>query len=136
MDVFSKSKRSEVMSKVRSKGNASTEMRLISYFKAHGVKGWRRGYAVKGKPDFVFLERKIAVFTDGCFWHGHDCRNTRPSANREFWEEKRRKNIERDRAVVARFEARGWTVIRVWECELKPKNAEILERKLKPLIQI
>ncbi len=133
MDIFTKQKRAEVMSKVRSKGNASTEMRLIAYFRTRGIKGWRRGYAVKGKPDFVFLARKIAVFADGCFWHGHDCRNTRPSANAEFWAEKRRKNMARDREITARFERRGWTVIRVWECELKAKNESVLDAKLRPL---
>lgn len=65
-DVFDKVTRSAVMSKVRSKGNKSTEMRLIELFDERGIKGWRRNYPVKGHPDFVFPKRRIAVFVDGC----------------------------------------------------------------------
>ncbi|MEG1925646.1 MAG: hypothetical protein RR415_07850 [Ruthenibacterium sp.] len=65
------------MSKVRSKSNKSTELWLIEIFGEQGIKGWQRNYPVKGHPDFVFQKKRIAVFVDGCFWHGHDCRNTR-----------------------------------------------------------
>lgn len=85
-DIFTAEKRSSVMSKVHSKGNKSTELKLIRYFQENGIHGWRRGYKVKGHPDFVFLDKKIAIFVDGCFWHGHDCRNTRPSDNQEYWQ--------------------------------------------------
>lgn len=74
------------------------------------------------------------MFVDGCFWHGHDCRNTRPSSNQEYWEKKRNRNIEHDKQITKRFEDRGWTVIRIWECELKKKNREALIRKLKPVM--
>ena len=72
-DVFSVAARSEIMRKIKSKGNKSTELRLISLFKEFGITGWRRNYPVKGRPDFVFLNRRIAIFVDGCFWHGHEC---------------------------------------------------------------
>lgn len=133
-DIFDKQQRSQIMRKVKSSGNKSTELRLISVFKENNISGWRRNYAVKGHPDFVFLKMKIAVFVDGCFWHGHDCRNTTPSDNKEYWDRKRQRNIQHDREVTAIFEARGWTVIRIWECELKKKNAEILMKKLESLI--
>lgn len=118
-DIFSKEKRSQVMSSVRSKRNKTTELRLIEIFKQNGIVGWRRNYKVKGHPDFVFLDKKIAVFVDGCFWHGHDCRNTRPTDNAEFWQKKRERNIAHDKEITTLFESRGWTVIRIWECELK-----------------
>ncbi|MBR4761557.1 MAG: DNA mismatch endonuclease Vsr [Clostridia bacterium] len=118
-DIFDSEKRSAIMSKVRSKGNKTTELRLIKYFKENGIHGWRRDYKVKGHPDFVFLKQKIAIFVDGCFWHGHDCRNTRPSDNAEFWQKKRERNMLHDKEITELFEARGWTVIRIWECELK-----------------
>lgn len=121
-DVFDKSARSEIMRAVKSKDTKSTELVLIKLFKESHITGWRHSYNVKGHPDFVFLEKRIAIFVDGCFWHGHDCRNTRPSDNAEYWAKKREKNILRDREVTARFESRGWTVIRIWECELKKKN--------------
>ena len=135
-DVFSKEDRSGIMRKVKSSGNKSTEIKLIQYFNDHHIMGWRRHYSVKGHPDFVFMDRRIAIFVDGCFWHGHDCRNTRPADNAEYWEKKRNRNIEHDHAVTAMFAQRGWTVIRIWECELKKKNAEILDEKLQPLISL
>lgn len=130
-DVFDSKKRSDIMSKVRSNNNKSTELALIKFFKENNITGWKRNYPVKGHPDFVFLDKKIAVFVDGCFWHGHDCRNTRPSDNAEYWQKKRERNIKHDKEVTAMFENRGWTVIRIWECELRKKNRENLLDKIK-----
>ncbi len=132
-DIFDKKKRKLIMQHVRSSGNKSTEIKLIDIFKKYKIKGWKRHYQVKGHPDFVFLKRKIAVFVDGCFWHGHDCRNTHPSDNREYWEKKRNRNIYHDIEITTLFKTRGWTVIRIWECELKKKNINILLEKLSPL---
>lgn len=117
-DVFDKSKRSEIMKKVRSKNNKSTELKLIEIFKENNIHGWRRNYKVKGHPDFVFLDKRIAIFVDGCFWHGHDCRNTRPKDNEDYWSKKRERNMNHDKEITEYFEHRGWTVIRIWECEL------------------
>ena len=134
-DIFEPEKRSAIMSKVRSKDNKSKELKLIKYFKENDIHGWHRGYKVKGHPDFVFLDYKIAIFVDGCFWHGHDCRNTRPSENAEFWQKKRERNMLHDREITALVEARGWTVIRIWECELSKKNENTLVKKLSELIK-
>lgn len=125
-DVFEKSKRSDIMKKVRSKNNRSTELRLIDIFNQYGIKGWRRNYKVKGHPDFVFLSRRIAVFVDGCFWHGHDCRNTHPADNQEYWNKKRERNMKHDLEITAMFESRGWKVLRIWECELRKKKESCL----------
>ena len=122
-DIFDKAKRSEIMKKVRSKNNTSTELKLIQIFKENNIHGWRRNYKVKGHPDFVFLNKKIAIFVDGCFWHGHDCRNTKPKDNQEYWDKKRERNMKHDKEITEYFENRGWTVIRIWECELKNKKA-------------
>lgn len=129
-DVFNDEKRSEIMSKVRSKNNKSTELKLIQVFEENHIKGWRRNYPVKGHPDFVFIDKKIAVFVDGCFWHGHDCRNTRPSDNADYWARKRERNMKHDKEITELFERRGWTVIRIWECELKKKNYQNLMEKI------
>jgi len=118
------------MRKVKANGNKSTEMRLIALFQKNGITGWRRKYPVKGYPDFVFLKRKVAVFVDGCFWHGHDCRNTCPEDHKEYWQKKRERNIKRDKEVTDSFKARGWVVLRIWECELKRKNETALVNKL------
>lgn len=118
-DIYSKEKRSEIMSRIPSKRNKSTEVKLISLFKSYGITGWRRNYNVIGHPDFVFLKRRIAIFVDGCFWHGHNCRNTTPKSNADFWRKKKGKNIAHDKKISELFESRGWKVIRIWECEIK-----------------
>ena len=132
-DVFDGKKRSEIMKKVRSRNNKSTELKLIQVFRENSIKGWRRGYPVKGHPDFVFLDKKIAVFVEGCFWHGHDCRNTRPADNADYWTKKRERNMKHDKEITELFEKRGWRVIRIWECELKKKNRDLLMDKIRDL---
>lgn len=134
-DMFDKNKRSAIMKSVKSSGNKSTELRLIAFFKANGITGWKRKYPVKGHPDFVFMEKRIAIFVDGCFWHGHDCRNTRPKQNEDYWNKKRNRNIAHDKEISTLFEKRGWKVIRIWECELKKKNETVLREKLKSILQ-
>lgn len=133
-DIFDKATRSLVMQKIRGKTNKSTELKLIELFSEYGIIGWRRSYPAKGHPDFVFLKKKIAVFVDGCFWHGHDCRNTRPKENQEFWIKKREYSKKHDAQVTASFENRGWTVMRIWKCELKNKNRLVLLDKIKDIL--
>lgn len=133
-DIFNKAKRSEIMKKVRSKNNKSTELKLIQIFKENNIHGWRRNYKVKGHPDFVFFNKKIAIFVDGCFWHGHDCRNTKPKDNQEYWDKKRERNMKHDKEITEYFENRGWTVIRIWECELKKDNKNNLLIKIKDVL--
>jgi DNA mismatch endonuclease, patch repair protein len=127
-DTFTHEERSKIMLQVKSIGNKSTELKLISLFKAHKIIGWRRNYKIFGKPDFVFPKKKIAIFVDGCFWHGHNCRNTSPEDNKAYWVKKISKNISRDKEVSERLMSLGWTVIRIWECELK--NPKILDDKI------
>ena len=75
-DTFTDEERSKIMWQVKSGGNKSTELKLINLFKGYRIKGWRRNYKIYGKPDFVSPKKKVAIFVDGCFWHGHNCRNT------------------------------------------------------------
>ncbi|MGI8467572.1 MAG: very short patch repair endonuclease [Pyrinomonadaceae bacterium] len=118
-DVFSKSKRSEVMRAVKSRGNKSTELKLIKIFKFHKIIGWRRNYKLFGKPDFVFPKQHLAIFSDGCFWHGHDCRNTMPADNTDYWVKKIERNRKRDELVSKDLSKKGWKIIRIWECQIK-----------------
>lgn len=129
-DIFSAKKRSMVMQAIRSSGNRSTELRLIELFKKHSIKGWRRKSKVAGSPDFVFSKQKVAVFADGCFWHGHDCRKTVPQTNKEFWQNKISRNKKRDRLANKTLRADGWRVVRFWECEL---GADDVKPKLRTL---
>jgi DNA mismatch endonuclease (patch repair protein) len=117
-DVFTKEKRSEIMSAVRSQGNARTEMRAISIMREHGLRGWRRRYPLFGKPDFVFPKARIAVFIDGCFWHACPTHGKLPATNRIFWSNKLQRNTDRDRVVAATLRVKGWRVIRIWQHEL------------------
>ncbi len=117
-DIFTKSKRSEVMSRIRSRGNRATELRLIALMREHDITGWRRNAPVFGKPDFVFRAAKLAVFVDGCFWHGCPRHATMPANNRAFWKAKLARNAQRDRHVTRTLRKAGWRVLRVWECAL------------------
>ncbi len=124
-DVLSKEKRSKLMSLIRSSGNQNTELKLLRVFKLYGIRGWRRNQRVVGKPDFVFRERKVAVFVDGCFWHGCRWHCRMPKSRRGFWESKISKNKNRDRVVKALLMQDGWLVIRIWEHALDDPPAVI-----------
>lgn len=123
MDVFSKEKRSDVMSKIRGKGNKDTELVMIQIFKEFKITGWRRNQKILGKPDFTFWRQRVVIFIDGCFWHGCPTHATKPKNNEEFWEKKLNKNKERDLFVVAQLEKMNWKVIRIWEHELKDHSS-------------
>jgi DNA mismatch endonuclease (patch repair protein) len=129
-DIFSKAKRSKLMSRIRSHGNAATELRLISLMKDAGVTGWRRRYRLLGKPDFVFLKLWFAVFVDGCFWHGCPRCYTEPKSNSKFWRQKIEANRKRALFVNRALRKSGWRVLRVWQHELTRKNETRLIRRI------
>ena len=87
-DVFTKRKRSEVMSRIRGRGNKATEVALAKLLRKHRITGWRRNQSVLGKPDFVFRRQQVAVFVDGCFWHACPKHSNMPANNRAFWKKK------------------------------------------------
>ena len=125
-DVFTPAKRSEVMSRIRSHGNKDTEQRLAAVFRAHGITGWRRQIVVsfpaasgrgKVRPDFVFRAEKLAVFVDGCFWHGCPDHAVAPKNNAEWWRAKLAANRDRDRRKDALLIDEGWLPVHVWEHE-------------------
>lgn len=131
-DVFSREKRSEIMSRVRGRGNAATELRLINIFREAGVTGWRRNTPLFGRPDFVFPKVRVAVFVDGCFWHGCAKHGSIPSSNQAFWEQKLRRNRARDRLVERTLRQSGWRVMRIWQHDLK--NPERVVRRVKGML--
>ena len=134
-DIFSSEKRSAVMKAVKSRNTKTTELKMIEIFKELHIIGWRRTYSLIGKPDFVFPKKRIVIFVDGCFWHGHNCRNVTPSDNAEFWEAKRLYNKKHDEEVTQTLVKKNWRVIRIWECELKKKNRELLLEKISMLLR-
>lgn len=120
VDVFSKKKRSEIMSVIRSKGNRTTEWRIRSRLISARLFGWKvNDSGVFGRPDFVFREEKIAIFVDGYFWHG--CKRCRsiPSSNHKFWLTKIERNQARDRLVNRTLKKDDWCVIRFWEHQVR-----------------
>ena len=117
-DTFAKVERSQIMKKVKSNRNKSTELRLMELFKEYNIKGWRRNFKLFGKPDFVFPKYRITVFADGCFWHGHNCRNLKPEQNKDYWKKKIQKNQERDHMVTETLINKNWEVFRIWECQI------------------
>ena len=133
-DVFSKPRRSEIMSRVRSKGNKLTEVALARLFRANRITGWRRHYPVTGRPDFAFPNHKLAVFVDGCFWHGCPKHATRPKGNSAFWSTKLDANKARDRKVNRVLRAKGWRVLRIWEHDLtRSRQSTTVRRVLRAL---
>lgn len=124
-DVFTEAKRSAVMALIRGSGNKDTELRMITLLRAHGITGWRRGVALFGKPDFVFRRERVVVFVDGCFWHG--CPKPKhaplPKNRAEWWAAKLARNRQRDRLVTRTLRTQGWSVVRIWECDLLPKRS-------------
>ena len=117
-DVFTKKKRSDIMSKVKGRGNVATELRLIRIFRENKITGWRRSSAIFGNPDFVFSKAQLAIFIDGCFWHGCPLHATFPKTNYVFWKKKLEKNKTRDQAVNRTLKSKGWHVLRIWQHEL------------------
>ena len=129
-DVFSKKKRSEVMSRIRSRGNAATEVALVKLFRRRKITGWRRHQKIFGKPDFIFPGIRLALFVDGCFWHGCPKHGTKPKGNAAFWRKKISGNIARDRLVNRTLRSANWRVLRIWQHELTVKNESRLFRRI------
>lgn len=129
-DVFTKAKRSLVMSRIRGRGNKDTEIVLAALLRRNRIVGWRRHHAIFGRPDFVFAKLRLAIFVDGCFWHGCPRHATQPKNNAAFWMKKLAGNRARDRLVSRTLRAKGWRVMRIWEHDLTKKNQPRLLRRL------
>ena len=127
-DIVTKEKRSAVMAAVRSCGNRATELKLMALLRSEGVSGWRRHQSVPGLPDFVFRRFRVAVFVDGCFWHGCEKHCRMPKGNSAYWEQKISTNKARDRRVNHALSKKGWRVVRIWEHDLRIRPAMCLHR--------
>ena len=149
-DIFTKAKRSDVMSRIRSHGNKTTEMALMRLFRRHKIVGWRR-HAVVGltrsskdstrrrqftrcKPDFIFRDCRLAIFVDGCFWHGCPRHAAKPKSNAEFWRTKLTANVARDRQVTTSLRRGRWRVLRIWEHQLV-NESQVMTRVRRCLAQ-
>lgn len=123
-DVMTPEQRSRCMSRIKGR-NTGPEMVLRKALWAEGFR-YRVNYTkVPGRPDMAFPGKRVALFVDGCFWHGCPIHGVSPKNNAEFWRKKIQGTIDRDKRVTAALEALGWTVIRVWEHEIKDDLTDV-----------
>lgn len=124
-DIFSKDKRSDIMSKISNK-NTKPEILVRKYLFANGFRFRINDERFPGKPDILLPKYKTAIFVNGCFWHGHkNCRTAAlPTSNADYWANKIASNIERDKKVQIQLEQMGYRVFIIWQCQLKAKERE------------
>ena len=127
--------RSKTMSAIKGRNNKSTEQRLRYSLVANKISGWTiKNNALPGRPDFLFASEKVAVFVDGCFWHGCPQCGHFPKTNKDFWKEKITRNKARDKRNAMELHKAGYTVLRLWEHELRDNLPDCIERIRKMLL--
>jgi len=137
MDFVSKEKRTKIMKSIKSKDTKHEVILRKTLFK-NGLR-YRINYKnLSGKPDIVFVSKKLAIFVHGCFWHQHEdnCEITnKPASNKRFWSDKFKKNMERDKRNIKEIETMGWRTLTLWECQIldKNRNPRDLSRILKEI---
>lgn len=124
-DIISKEKRSEVMSRIKSK-DTTIEIMVRKFLWSHGFRYRKNDARFPGKPDIVLPKYKTVIFIHGCFWHKHEgCKNaTIPKTRTEFWLQKINGNVARDEVNIKKITEMGWHAITVWECELNKKTSD------------
>jgi DNA mismatch endonuclease (patch repair protein) len=133
-DFLSRDTRSRVMARIRSRDTAP-ELALRRGLHAVGVRGWRCHVKdVPGKPDIAFTRWKLAVFVDGCFWHGHPDFFT-PGKSGAYWDAKIERTKERDRCANEALEAAGWRVVRIWDFEIEQEPDACIHRVVSALAE-
>ena len=130
-DIFTKKKRSEIMSKIRGM-NTSPEILVRKFLFANGYRFRIHDKRLPGSPDISLPSYQLVIMVHGCFWHGHKrCGQFRlPKTRVSFWQAKIEKNRKRDESVKRKLKYEGWRVIIAWECQLKPAKLEKLWKKL------
>ena len=133
-DVLTPEQRSRCMSRIKGKDTAP-ERAIRSLVFGMGYRYRLHDKHLPGKPDLVFSSRRKVIFVHGCFWHMHSCKygQVKTKTNEQFWEAKRRRNVERDRESEAALAQAGWSSLVVWECEMK--DLSILKKKLQAFLK-
>ncbi len=132
-DLVSPNKRSEIMSGIKSKDTKPELIVRKGLFK-RGFRYRLHYKGLPGKPDLVFLKYKAIIFVNGCFWHGHDCKNFKwPKSNSGFWKKKITDTQKRDIKNLKMLTDQGWRVTTIWECALRGKTLNDIERKIDTL---
>lgn len=125
-DVFTKEKRSEVMSKIRYK-DTKIEKKMREAIYNSGWRGYRLNYKLPGKPDIVFTKPKIVIFCDGEFWHGKYF-SDKQRKYKKYWREKIKYNMERDKRNNRKLRSAGWAVLRFWEKDIEKKMDKCINK--------
>jgi DNA mismatch endonuclease, patch repair protein len=133
-DVHNKETRSYNMSQIKGK-NTKPEMLVRKFLHANGFRYRLHVKDLPGKPDIVLPKYKTVIFVHGCFWHGHEgCRYfVVPKTRTEWWLKKINSNISNDNKALMALQKKGWKIITLWECELKPT---IIEKTLASLMSV
>jgi DNA mismatch endonuclease (patch repair protein) len=126
--------RSKIMAAIRGKSNRSTEAQLRMALVRAGVKGWILHPTITGRPDFYFGRERIALFVDGCFWHGCPRCGHVPSTRRSFWKAKIDRNRARDRRNQKILRTYGVRSLRVWEHSLRGSGLTSVVRRVERLV--
>ena len=128
MDIVSKKKRSDMMSRIRSK-NTGPEKYVRKELRKRGFQFTLHKKNLPGKPDIVLKKHRVVINVNGCFWHHHNCgKYNIPKSNRKFWLGKFKKNMERDELNTKKLRKLGWKVYKIWECKLKQNTNRILNK--------
>lgn len=132
-DTLDSDTRSRVMAQVRSQ-DTGLEKRFRHLLDEAGISGYEcNPRTVPGCPDLVFSRAKVAVFVDSCFWHGCPRHVRRPGSNSEYWQQKIDRNVARDRRVRAQLRRAGWSVLTVWEHEMRRSPCNPVRRLARKL---
>ena len=126
VDIMSKEKRSELMSKIRSQ-DTRIEKLILKEMKKQKMDGFAYQLKMIGNPDFVFPKQKLAIFCDGDFWHGYRF-HLRKSTLGKYWVEKISRNMKRDKKVRSVLKKNGWKVIRFWEHQINDDPANCVDK--------
>lgn len=130
VDVVTPEVRSRMMAGIRGK-DTKPEMLIRKGLHRLGFRFLIHDKRLPGKPDLVFPRWRSAIFVNGCFWHGHDCRLFKlPSTRTEFWRDKIAANKKRDAIALRKLDEAGWRTLSIWECEIKARSAEEIESVL------
>jgi DNA mismatch endonuclease (patch repair protein) len=123
MDIYSKKKRSEIMSKVRA-SNSKPEITVRKLLHRLGYRFRLHNKQLPGKPDIILPKYQSTIFVHGCFWHHHNkCKKSKyPTSNTKFWQEKIMANVNRDRRSLRSLTKLGWKSLVIWECEVSSRN--------------
>lgn len=121
--------RSATMRAVKSRGNASTEERMLQILRNAKITGWRRHLKMLGTPDFVFPQEQVAIMVHGCFWHGCPTHHRMPKENADYWAAKVVRNMKRDRLIKGRLRRAGWSVLTFWEHDLN--RTDVIVRRIR-----